>query len=47
MLEFFFSYRGVLKRLGSGALGAVMDRIAWDHRMLTGHEWPERRGTML
>jgi hypothetical protein len=28
MLEFYFSYRGVLKRLRSGALGAEMDRIA-------------------
>ena len=28
MLEFYFSYRGVLKRLCSGALGAEMDRIA-------------------
>ena len=25
MLEFYFSYRGVLKRLRSGALGAEMD----------------------
>jgi integrase/recombinase XerD len=30
MLEFYFSYRGVLKRLRSGALGAEMDRIARD-----------------
>ena len=30
MLEFYFSYRGVLKRLRSGALGAAMDRIAGD-----------------
>jgi integrase/recombinase XerD len=30
MLEFYFSYRGVLKRLRSGALGAEMDRIADD-----------------
>ena len=30
MLEFYFSYRGVLKRLRSGALGAEMDRIAGD-----------------
>lgn len=28
MLEFYFSYRGVLKRLRSGALGAEMDRVA-------------------
>ena len=28
MLEFYFSYRGVLQRLRSGALGAEMDRIA-------------------
>ncbi|WP_420971977.1 hypothetical protein [Bradyrhizobium sp. B120] len=28
MLEFYFSYRGVLKRLCNGALGAEMDRIA-------------------
>jgi integrase/recombinase XerD len=28
MLEHYFSYRGVLKRLRSGALGAEMDRIA-------------------
>lgn len=28
MLEEYFSYRGVLKRLRSGALGAEMDRIA-------------------
>ena len=28
MLEFYFSYRGVLKHLRSGALGAEMDRIA-------------------
>ncbi|MER8746093.1 hypothetical protein NKH54_23880 [Mesorhizobium sp. M1004] len=28
MLEFYFSYRGVLKRLRSGALGGEMDRIA-------------------
>lgn len=30
MLEFYFTYRGVLKRLRSGALGAEMDRIAGD-----------------
>jgi integrase/recombinase XerD len=30
MLEFYFSYRGVLNRLRSGALGAEMDRIAGD-----------------
>jgi len=30
MLEFYFSYRGVLQRLRSGALGAEMDRIAGD-----------------
>jgi integrase/recombinase XerD len=30
MLEFYFSYRGVLKRLRSGPLGAEMDRIAAD-----------------
>lgn len=28
MLEFYFSYRGVLRRLRGGALGAEMDRIA-------------------
>ncbi|MCP1835604.1 hypothetical protein J2R76_003944 [Bradyrhizobium sp. USDA 4532] len=28
MFEFYFSYRGVLKRLRDGALGAEMDRIA-------------------
>jgi hypothetical protein len=28
MLESYFSYRGVLKRLRDGALGAEMDRIA-------------------
>lgn len=28
MLEFYFSYRGVLKRLRDGALGAEMERIA-------------------
>ena len=28
MLEFYFSYRGVLRRLRSGVLGAEMDRIA-------------------
>ncbi|MER8480907.1 site-specific integrase [Mesorhizobium sp. M1163] len=28
MLDFYFSYRGVLKRLRSGALGGEMDRIA-------------------
>ena len=28
MLEIYFSYRGVLQRLRSGALGAEMDRIA-------------------
>ena len=28
MLELYFSYRGVLKRLRNGALGAEMDRIA-------------------
>ena len=28
MLEDYFSYRGVLNRLRSGALGAEMDRIA-------------------
>jgi integrase/recombinase XerD len=28
MLEFYFSYRAVLKRLRGGALGADMDRIA-------------------
>lgn len=30
MLKFYFSYRGVLKRLRNGALGAEMDRIAGD-----------------
>ena len=30
MLEFYFSYRGVLKRFRSGALGAEIDRIAGD-----------------
>lgn len=30
MLEFYFSYRGVLRRLRTGALGAEMDRIAGD-----------------
>lgn len=30
MLEFYFSYRGVLQRLRSGALGTEMDRIAAD-----------------
>lgn len=30
MLGFYFSYRGVLQRLRSGALGAEMDRIAGD-----------------
>ncbi len=28
MLEFYFSYGGVLKRLRSGALGGEMDRLA-------------------
>lgn len=28
MLEYYFSYRGVLKRLRNGALGAEMDHIA-------------------
>lgn len=28
MLDFYFSYRGVLKRLRSGALGGEMDRFA-------------------
>lgn len=28
MLEFYFLYRGVLKRLRSGALGGEMDRLA-------------------
>ncbi|MGY4167776.1 hypothetical protein [Bradyrhizobium sp. USDA 4529] len=28
MLEFYFSFRGVLKRPRDGALGAEMDRIA-------------------
>ena len=30
MLKFYFSYRGGLERLRSGALGAEMDRIAGD-----------------
>ena len=30
MLKFYFSYRGVLQRLRSGALGSEMDRIATD-----------------
>ena len=28
MLEFYFSYGGVLKRLRSGTLGGEMDRLA-------------------
>ena len=37
MLEFYFSYRGVLERLRSGALGADMDRIA-EHFFLLGYQ---------
>ncbi|MER9845334.1 hypothetical protein NKJ59_29725 [Mesorhizobium australicum] len=37
MLEFYFSYRGVLKRLRSGALGANMDRIA-EHFLSLGYK---------
>jgi integrase/recombinase XerD len=37
MLEFYFSYRGVLRRLRGGALGAEMDRIA-GHFSLLGYQ---------
>jgi site-specific recombinase XerD len=37
MLEFYFSYRGVLKRLRSGALGDDMDRIA-EHFFTLGYK---------
>ena len=37
MLEFYFSYRGVLERLRSGALGADMDRIA-EHFFSLGYQ---------
>jgi integrase/recombinase XerD len=37
MLEFYFSYREVLRRLRGGALGAEMDRIA-GHFSLLGYQ---------
>lgn len=37
MLESYFSYRGVLKRLRSGALGSEMDRIA-EHFLSLGYK---------
>ncbi|WP_416068700.1 hypothetical protein NMA58_30830 (plasmid) [Rhizobium sp. YTUHZ045] len=37
MLEFYFSYRGVLKRLRSGALGGEMDRLA-EHFFALGYK---------
>ncbi|ASP89529.1 hypothetical protein CDO26_35620 (plasmid) [Sinorhizobium meliloti] len=37
MLEFYFSYRGVLKRLRSGALGGEMDRLA-EHFFTLGYK---------
>jgi integrase/recombinase XerD len=37
MLESYFSYRGVLKRLRSGALGNEMDRIA-EHFLSLGYK---------
>ena len=37
MLESYFSYRGVLKRLRSGALGDEMDRIA-EHFLSLGYK---------
>lgn len=37
MLEFYFSYRGVLKRLRSGALGGEMDRFA-EHFLTLGYK---------
>ncbi|WP_283807422.1 hypothetical protein [Bradyrhizobium jicamae] len=39
MLEFYFPYRGVLKRLRDGALGAEMDRIAatFSHSVTSKH----------
>ncbi|WP_158605853.1 hypothetical protein [Sinorhizobium meliloti] len=37
MLDFYFSYRGVLKRLRSGALGGEMDRLA-EHFFTVGYK---------
>ncbi|MGX8009821.1 hypothetical protein ACVDG8_013035 [Mesorhizobium sp. ORM8.1] len=37
MLEFYFSYCGVLKRLRSGALGGEMDRLA-EHFFTLGYK---------
>ncbi|WP_287205846.1 hypothetical protein [Mesorhizobium sp.] len=37
MLEFYFSYGGVLKRLRSGALGGEMDRLA-EHFFILGYK---------
>ncbi|WP_246805097.1 hypothetical protein [Mesorhizobium mediterraneum] len=37
MLDFYFSYRGVLKRLRSGALGGEMDRFA-EHFFTLGYK---------
>ena len=42
MLEFYFSYRGVLKRLRGGALGAEMDRIAEHFSRSVTNEHPPR-----
>lgn len=42
MLDFYFSYRGVLKRLRSGALGGEMDRIAKHFSRLVTSERPPR-----
>ncbi|MER9268695.1 hypothetical protein NKI63_30190 [Mesorhizobium sp. M0410] len=37
MLDFYFSYRRVLKRLRSGALGGEMDRLA-EHFFMLGYK---------
>ncbi|WP_352852378.1 hypothetical protein [Mesorhizobium sp. M0895] len=42
MLEFYFSYCGVLKRLRSGALGGEMDRLAEHFFTLVTSERPPR-----
>ena len=46
MLEFYFSYRGVLKRLRSGALCGEMDRLAehfftLGYKRVVGQDLPE------
>ena len=42
MLDFYFSYRGVLKRLRSGVLGGKMDRLAEHFFTLVYQQRPPR-----